>query len=138
VQETWRRELGVEVRLVNMENNSVLEARRTGSFQILRSSWSADLADPQNFLALWTSESGNNFTGWTDPAYDARLRQAELATAPTHRFAFLQQAETRLLDAAPIIPIYYYTHVFLLQPAVKGWHPTLLDHHPYKHVWLEE
>jgi len=138
VQETWRRELGVEVRLVNMENNSVLEARRTGSFQILRSSWSADLADPQNFLALWTSESGNNFTGWTDPAYDARLRQAELATAPTHRFAFLQQAETRLLDAAPIIPIYYYTHVFLLQPSVQGWHPTLLDHHPYKHVWLEE
>jgi oligopeptide transport system substrate-binding protein len=138
VQETWRRELGVEVRLVNMENNSVLDARRTGSFQILRSSWSADFADPQNFLALWTNNSGNNFTGWTDPAYDALLRQAELAPDPTHRFALLQQAEARLLDAAPVIPIYYYTHVFLLQPSVQGWPPTLLDHHPYKHVWLEE
>jgi oligopeptide transport system substrate-binding protein len=138
VQETWRRELGVEVRLVNMENNSVLDARRTGSFQLLRSSWSADYADPQNFLSLWTGDSGNNFTGWTDPAYDALLRQAELAPDPAPRFALLQQAETRLLEAAPIIPVYYYTHVFLLQPAVKGWPPTLLDHHPYKHVWLEE
>ena len=34
-------------------------------------------------------------------------------------------------------PIYHYTHVFLLQPSVTGWYPTLLDHHPYKHVWLE-
>ncbi len=137
VQETWRRELGVDVRLVNMENNSVLDARRTGSFQILRSSWSADFADPQNFLALWTGDSGNNFTGWADPAYDALLRQAELAIDRTQRFALLQQAEARLLEAAPLIPVYYYTHVFLLQPSVKGWHPTLLDHHPYKHVWLE-
>ena len=138
VQETWRRELAVAVRLVNMENNSVLEARRTGSFQILRSSWTADFDDPQNALALWTSDSGNNFTGWTDPAYDALLRQAALAPAPTQRLTLFQQAEARLLDAAPMIPIYYYTHVFLLQPSVKGWHPTLLDHHPYKHVWLEE
>jgi oligopeptide transport system substrate-binding protein len=138
VQETWRRELGVEVRLVNMENNSVLDARRTGSFQILRSSWTADFADPQNALALWTGDSGNNFTGWTDPTYDALLRQAELAPDPVQRLALLQQAETRLLDAAPLIPVYYYTHVFLLQPSVKGWHPTQLDHHPYKQVWLEE
>ena len=138
VQETWRRELGVEVRLVNMENNSVLDARRTGSFQILRSSWTADFGDPQNALALWTSDSGNNFTGWADPAYDALLHRAEFATDSPQRLALLQQAEARLLDAAPLIPVYYYTHVFLLQPSVQGWHPTLLDHHPYKHVWLEE
>ena len=138
VQETWRRELGAEVRLVNMENNSVLDARRTGSFQVLRSSWSADFVDPQNFLALWTGDSGNNFTGWSDPAYDALLEQAELAPDPAQRTALLRQAETRLLDAAPLIPVYYYTHVFLLQPSVQGWRSTLLDHHPYKHVWLEE
>ena len=138
VQETWRRELGVEVRLVNMENNSVLDARRTGSFQILRSSWTADFADPQNALALWTGDSGNNFTGWADPAYDALLRRAEFATDPAQRAALLRQAEACLLDAAPLIPVYHYTHVFLLQPTVQGWHPTPLDHHPYKHVWLEE
>jgi oligopeptide transport system substrate-binding protein len=137
VQETWRLELGIEVRLVNMENNSVLDARRTGSFQILRSSWTADFGDPQNALALWTSDSGNNFTGWSDATYDALLRQAEFATDSAQRLSLLQQAEARLLEAAPLIPIYYYTHVFLLQPSVKGWHPTLLDHHPYKHVWLE-
>jgi oligopeptide transport system substrate-binding protein len=138
VQEMWRRELGLDVRLANMENNSALDARRTGNYQILRSVWIGDYDDPQSFLSIWTGDSGNNFTGWADPAFDALLRQAEFTTDPAQRFALLQQAEARLLDAAPLIPIYYYTHVFLLQPSVKGWHPTLLDHHPYKHVWLEE
>jgi oligopeptide transport system substrate-binding protein len=56
---------------------------------------------------------------------------------PAARFASLQKAESLLLEAAPLIPIYHYTHVFLIQPSVKGWNSTLLDHHPYKHVWLE-
>lgn len=137
VQEMWRRELGVDVRLANMENTSVLAARRTGNFQIMRSVWTGDYNDPQNFLSIWTSDSGNNYTGWGDPAYDALLREAALAPDETQRHALLRQAEARMLDAAPIVPIYYYTHVFLIQPTVKGWHPTLLDHHPYKHVWLE-
>ena len=50
----------------------------------------------------------------------------------------MQRAETILLNDAPIIPIYYYTSVRLVQPSVHGWHPTLLDRHPYKYVWLED
>ena len=42
-----------------------------------------------------------------------------------------------LLKESPVIPVYYNAHTFLLQPSVQGWHPTLLDHHPYKYVWLQ-
>ena len=38
----------------------------------------------------------------------------------------------------PILPIYFYVHVTLRDPSVKGWHPTLLDHHPYQFVYLGE
>jgi len=41
-----------------------------------------------------------------------------------------------LLDELPIIPLYYFTTVRLVHPAVHGWHPLPLDRHPYKHVWL--
>jgi oligopeptide transport system substrate-binding protein len=138
VQEMWRRELGVEVRLVNEENASTLAARSTGSYQILRSSWTADFADPAAFLDIWTRADGNNFTGWSNVTYDALVRQAALATGAPARADLYRQAEALLLAGAPIIPIYHYTHVFLLAPAVQGWFPTLLDHHPYKHVWLKE
>jgi oligopeptide transport system substrate-binding protein len=138
VQEMWRRELGIEVRLVNQELKSTQDARRTGDFQILRSVWVADYPDPMSFLAIWRSDSGNNFTGWSSADYDRLLDEAAHTLVPAARNALLQQAETVLLEAAPIIPVDYYTHIFLKQPSVHGWHPTLLDHHPYKYVWLEE
>lgn len=138
VQEMWRRELGIEVRLVNQEFKGVLNERRTGNYQILLSDWVGDYLDPVTFLDLWRTDSGNNHTGWSNPAYDNLLFAAARTVDPAERLRLLQQAEGLMLSAAPIIPLYYNTHVFLLQPSVKGWHPTLLDHHPYKHVWLEE
>ena len=138
VQEMWRRELGIEVRLVNQEFKGVLNERRTGNYQILLSDWVGDYLDPLSFLDLWRTDSGNNHTGWSNPAYDSLLFAAARATDPAERARQMQQAEALMLAAAPIIPLYYNTHVFLVQPSVKGWHPTLLDHHPYKHVWLEE
>ncbi len=138
VQEMWRRELGVEISLTNMDNTSVLAARRTGSYQLLRSVWTSDFIDPLSFLGIWTTDSGNNYTGWSDATYDDLLRQAGATADNARRFPLLAEAEARLLAAAPMIPLYHYTHVFALHPAVHGWYPTLLDHHPYKHVWLEE
>jgi len=137
IQEMWRRELGLSVRLTNMEGKSALDARRTGDFQILRSSWIGDYADPMSFLAVWRSDSGNNYTGWSSDTYDQLLHQATRTPASTERLEILRRAEALMLAEAPIIPIYAYNHVFLLHPSVRGWHSTLLDHHPYKHVWLE-
>lgn len=137
VQEMWRKELGVEVRLLNQEFKVVLSERRSGHYQILLSDWVGDYLDATTFLDLWRSDSGNNHTGWSSPDYDAQLFAAARTSDPTERAAHLQKAEALMLAAAPIAPLYFNTHVFLLQPSVKGWHPTLLDHHPYKHVWLE-
>ena len=138
VQEMWRRELGLEVRLVNQEFKVVISDRRAGNFQVLLSDWVGDYIDPTTFLDLWRADSSNNFTGWSSSAYDSLLFAAARTADPAERARQLQQAEALMLNEAPIIPLYHNTHVFLLQPAVKGWHPTLLDHHPYKHVWLEE
>jgi oligopeptide transport system substrate-binding protein len=136
VQEMWRRELGVDVRLVNEDLKSVLSARRVGDYQILRSSWIADYEDPESFLDVWRGDSGDNFTGWSSPEYDALLFAAERTADAASRAALLRDAEGILLQAVPIIPIYFYTHVFLKQPSVQGWYPNLLDHHPYKYVQL--
>lgn len=137
LQEMWRRELGVEVRLLNQELKVTFDARRTGNYQMMRSNWIGDYLDPATFLDIFRSSSGNNYTGWSDPAYDAALFAAARTADRAARHEALQKAEALLLEAAPLIPIYHYTHVYLKQPSVRGWHPTLLDHHSYKHVWLE-
>ena len=136
IQEMWKRELGVRVHLVNQELKGTLEARRSGNFEILRQSWTADYCDPANFLGIWTAKSGNNYSGWSDPDYDSALFQADRTQDDATRNALYAKAESILVQAAPMIPIYYYSHVFLIRPSVKGWYPTVLDHHPYKAVSL--
>ena len=137
IQQMWKEELGISVRLLNQELKGMLEARRAGDYQILRWSWTADYEDPANFLDLWTSTSGNNYTGWSSPDYDALLVAAARTATDSARDELYGKAEAILLQESPIIPIYYYAHVYLMRPSVKGWYPTLLDHHPYKAIYLE-
>jgi oligopeptide transport system substrate-binding protein len=136
VQEMWRRELGLDVRLVNQELKVVLADRRAGQYQVLLSDWVGDFPDASTFLDVWRGASANNHTGWSSADYDALLVAAARTADPAARAGLLRQAESLLLAAAPVIPLYFNPHVFLLQPSVHGWYPTVLDHHPYQDVWL--
>jgi oligopeptide transport system substrate-binding protein len=137
VQQMWRRDLGLDVRLVNQEYKVVMANRRAGEFQILLGNWTADYLDATTFLDMWRRDSGNNYTGWTDPAYDALCERADRTADAAARAALLAQAEALVLDAAPIVPVYFNTHVYLLSPSVKGWQPTPMDHSDFRYVWLE-
>ena len=79
--------------------------------------------------------------GGVDPdveALDAHDCIADAARAPSakERRAIFQKAEEMLLDEMPVLPIYFYTARYLIDPRVREWHPTILNHHPYKHVYL--
>lgn len=138
IQEMWRSKLGADVKLVNQENKVVLAARRAGDYHILRSNWIGDYMDASTFLDIFRSDNGNNYTGWGNADYDAAMFAAARTTNQAERLALFQKAEGILIEQAVIAPVYYFTHTFLKKPSVQGWHPTFLDHHPYKHVWLEE
>jgi oligopeptide transport system substrate-binding protein len=137
IQQMWHRDLGVDVQLVNQEYKVVMANRRTGDFQILLGDWTADYLDATTFLDLWRKDNGNNYTGWSDPAYDALAAKADATIDPAARAAILAQEESLVLEAAPIIPIYFNTHVYLLHPAVKGWQPTPMDHIEFRYVSLQ-
>lgn len=137
IQQMWRKELNVNAALVNQEEKVYFDSRRQMNYQVLRSTWIGDYNDPNSFLNIWITGGGNNQTGWSNPEYDRLIAEAEKTADQTARYAAFQKAEAILLDDAPILPVYFYTHGFLLRPSVKGWFPTILDHHPYKHVRLE-
>lgn len=138
VQQMWRTNLGVEVRLTNQEWKVYLSSQHSHDYQMARAAWIADYEDPHVFLEIWSSDNGNNNTLWANAAYDRLLQTALAAKTREERYATYQLMDAILVDECPIIPIYYYTHVSARSPKVQGWFPTLLDLHPYKHVWLEK
>lgn len=138
IQQMWHRDLGLTVTLANQEKKVAFANRRAGDYQILLGSWTADYLDATTYLDMWRSDSGNNHTGWSDPAYDALSNRANAIADRAERAQVLQQAESLVLDAAPIVPIYFNTHLYLLQTSVKGWLPTPMDHTDYRYVSLEK
>jgi oligopeptide transport system substrate-binding protein len=137
IQQMWRRELGIEVVLVNQDFRVYLDNQRTLSYQVSRSRWVGDYDDPTTFLYMFKSDSGNNETGWSNKDYDRLNDEADRAPDTARRYALLQKAEAILLDDAPIAPIFYGTRTYLLQPYVSGWDPSLLGIHRYQYVGLE-
>ncbi len=137
IQQMWKKNLGIDVQLVNQEWKVYLDAQRTLNYQVCRASWIGDYNDPNSFLDMWLTGGGNNETGWSNLEYDRLIAEAARTTDPRQRLDVFQKAEAILLDELPMIPIYFYTHVNARRPEVKGWYPTILDNHPYKYVHLE-
>ena len=134
----WKKNLGINCKLENQEWKVYLNSKTEGDFEMVRFGWIGDYVDPNTFLELYTKESGNNNSNWSSDEYDRLLIKAGKENDQTKRYEIMQQAEKILLEELPIMPIYYYMSTYLVDPRVKGWHPTILDHHPYKHVYLEE
>ncbi|MGJ3243917.1 MAG: peptide ABC transporter substrate-binding protein [Opitutales bacterium] len=138
VQAMWGELLGIRIDLVNQEWKVYLDTRRNGAFQLARASWFGDYLDPGTFLELWTTEATNNFSGWSDPVYDRLVATGQDGTLPEQaRMDAYREAEQRLIQAAPIIPVFFYNRTFLRAPNVTGWPSNILHYTQYKRVDLQ-
>ena len=137
IQAMWQRELGVHATLGPIEQKTWLQNQQTLNYSAVFSGWAGDFADPATFLELFVTGGGNNWTGWGDPAYDREIQAAARTADPTARLAHFQTAEARLLEEAPITPLYFGARVYAIHPAVKNWQPALLGFHRYQEVTLE-
>jgi oligopeptide transport system substrate-binding protein len=137
IQQMWKQALNVEAVLENQEWKVYLNTKTQKNYDLARYGWIADYVDPNAFLGMWISGSGNNDTGWSNAEYDRLIAAAGATTVTAERFELFQKAEALLLDEMPVIPIYFYTSVYLLQPSVKEWYLNLLDQQAYKDVYLD-
>ena len=135
-QEMWRRELGVEVELRNLEWKVYLTAMRKGEFHLCRGAWVGDYNDPNTFLEMLITGNELNNCNWSDAEYDRLLGLAARETDAAKRFGYFQLAEARLVEQAPVLPVVFNTNKYLMRPEVQGWHATLLDQHPLSAVRL--
>jgi oligopeptide transport system substrate-binding protein len=137
LQEMWRKELGVEIELRQIERKIFYNAQSRLDYDISASSWVGDYNDANTFLDLFTSSSGNNRTGWRDARYDDLIYRANNQTDVNRRAEFFRQAESLLVsNAVPIVPIYFYAGFTYFNDAkIKGIYPNLLDEHPFQDIW---
>jgi oligopeptide transport system substrate-binding protein len=137
IQQMWKQALNIDVTLENQDWKVFLSNLRTRDYDVARAGWVGDYYDPNTFLDMFVSGGGNNNTGWSNPRYDALIRQAAQAESQVERYAYFQEAEAILLEEAPIIPLYTYVTNALVKKSVQNWYNNMMDWWSYKGVYLE-
>ena len=137
LQQMWRDQLGVRMDLRQVEAKTFWGMQSQLEYQISRSSWIGDYNDANTFLGMFTSNDGNNRTGWKNPGYDSLVEKANEQTDLKEREKLFQQAETILVrDEAPIIPLYFYVGInYFDTNKIQGIYQNILDEHPLEYIW---
>ncbi len=140
LQSMWQRHLGITVALTSEEYKTYLDSQKKVDYDVCRSSWVGDYNDPNTFLDMFLTTSGNNRTGWSSAAYDGLISQAAAEADPVKRYSILKQAETQLIETECVVaPVYHYVGVQFYQPEfLGGVEANLIDEHPLRCMFWKQ
>lgn len=136
MQSMWKDALGADVFLANQESKVFLATRSQGDYQIARASWIADYVDPMTFLDVFADR--DNDARYYNVIYNNLVQAAKETNDPALRRQYMHEAEQILFDDCVIIPIYYTTQPYVVQPYVKGYHWSPLGVVDFKRAYLED
>ena len=141
--------VGITMNLENQEWNTFLNSRKNGDYSVARNGWLADYNDPISFLDMWVTGSGNNDVQFgkgankdvaaysldlTDLGYDVKVENGTWAetydviinliktcTDTATRYELMHRAEDLLMSTGCIVPLYFYTDIYMLDENVEGF-----------------
>jgi oligopeptide transport system substrate-binding protein len=133
----WKQVLGVETEILNQEWKVFIDTRnQKKDTQVYRQGWIGDYNDAFTFAELLRSTAGQNDTGYNNPEYDRLVAASQTELDPAARARLLEEAERVLLADMPIMPLYFYVRMHLIQPWVGGFEPNIMDHHRHKNFFI--
>jgi oligopeptide transport system substrate-binding protein len=124
IQQELKKNLGLVVHLQQFDHKTFraqVDLKRSPLYLL---SWSGDFPDPDNFMSVFLSESGNNRTGWKSKTYDDLVLKAR--SMPDRNGGKLREkiyddAQKILLeDDAVVLPLYYEPNMALVRSRVQG------------------
>ncbi|WP_417742799.1 peptide ABC transporter substrate-binding protein [Salipiger sp.] len=118
LSQMWKQKLGVQAQLSNMEWKVFLEERGNQNFEMARGAWCGDYNEASSFLDLLQSESGYNDGKYSNPEYDQLLEDALTADDTTPLYT---RAEEILAEDMPVIPLYHYAGVYMIDESLKNF-----------------
>lgn len=134
LQQEMKRSIGVEPQISLSEFRTFRSRIRAGEGAMALRRWGADFPDPDTFLGMFLSDSGNNLTGWKNTAYDRLVEQMRALPPGAERNRLVGQALELLLEKdCVVLPLYFDAQLYLLNPRVGGFKIN-----PLNYVYLKD
>ena len=157
--------VGITINLENQEWATFLNTRKQGNYSIARNGWLADYNDPICFLDMWTTNSGNNDVqfgrgdhaaakvysmdltpygidikvenGTWAETYDVLIATIKSCTDSTVRYSLMHEAEDLLMSTGCIVPLYFYTDLYMLDKNVNGFFSNPLGYKYFMYCTID-
>jgi len=122
-------DIGLHIQVEVVQKSLLLEETAQSEALFFRGSWLADYPDAENYLSVFYSPNPAppNYTRYKDPVYDRLYERALRENDDSVRYDLYRQMDQRVIDAAPVVPLWYDEVVHLIQPRVRGLEPNALN-----------
>ena len=122
-------DIGLHVQVEVVQKSLLLEETAQSEALFFRGSWIADYPDAENYLSVFYSKNPAppNYTRYNDPEFDRLYEQALRESNDSLRYMLYRQMDQRVMDASPVIPLWYDEVVHLINPRVVGLKPNGLN-----------
>jgi oligopeptide transport system substrate-binding protein len=136
IQQMWKKNLGITCSIHSEEWGVFLQDRSNLNYDVSRAGWTADYMDPNTFLDLYVTGSGNNDLGWSNKVYDQAIATEKATADQTTRLTAMHLAEDTLMKDFAICPIYFYTNPILLSKRVKDFYQGSIGFPDWKYAYM--
>ncbi len=146
VQKMLNENLGINIKIEQMQFAQQLENLETGKALMWRAGWVADYPDPENFLNLLygdhvpadlSTKAYINSMRYQSSKFDSLFNIALREVDDAKRYDFFKQADQVAVDDAVILPIFYDENTRLLQVYVKNFPSNSMEYRDMSQVFFD-
>ncbi|RZT93883.1 ABC transporter substrate-binding protein [Rivibacter subsaxonicus] len=141
LQADWAK-VGIKVQVRVMELGELYKRTGAGEHDIALLSWFGDNGDPDNFFSpnlscVAAAKGGGNKAHWCDKSFDALLDAANRSTDRARRSELYRQAQRKVHEEVPVIPLTYPVELTGLNKRVGGFVPSPFANMDFRAVSLK-
>ncbi|MDN3508797.1 MAG: peptide ABC transporter substrate-binding protein [Candidatus Neptunochlamydia sp.] len=138
IQNQWLKAFGIQVQLEVVESKVFFDRISKKDYILSIGSWFADFNDPINFLEVFkTKDVGTNNTNWENLNYTELLETSYCCQSDGERYTVLAKSEELLISDMPVIPIFYFTMLYMQDNRLKDVVLTAMGNIDFKWAHLE-
>lgn len=114
--------VGIRPKLELTERAAWVSRRNSGDFDMFDLNWVADLDPDETIFPEFHTGASWNFPGWSSPAFDKLVEDAQVVLDVKTRRDLYHRAEDILMDEAPIAITTHMPEFKVLSKKVQGFH----------------
>lgn len=131
----WKKNLGINVQLINEEWKTYLETRKGNNWTVARAGWVGDYNEASTFLGILTCDNALNSSKWCNEKYDTLLIKSLNAKEGESSHIY-NEMEAIISAEQPIAPIYQYVRARMVKPHVGGYARNAEDRQYSKNLFI--